>query len=88
MSVSPELKRQFDFYIKNQSELTKNHEGKILLIHGEKLVGVFDTKTEAFQHGKSLFAPGSFMIIKCTPDESEYTVNYRTVARFSRLATA
>lgn len=88
MTDTTELKKQFDFYLENQESLVGKYLNKVLLIHGGEVVKVFDNKTEAYSYGRDNFVPGTFLIIKCTPGEQEYTVNYRTVHRFSRLVTA
>lgn len=88
MTDTTELKKQFDFYLKNQDELVGKYLNNVLLIHGGKVVKAFENKTEAYVYGRENFEPGTFLIIKCTPGDQEYTVNYRTVNRFSRMVTA
>ena len=82
------LAEQMDFYIANQKQLVQSYNNKILLIHSCKVEVVFDTKTDAFYAGKEKFEPGTFLIIKCNEGDEEYTVNYRTINRFSRLVPA
>lgn len=88
MSHYPELKRQFDFYLKNQNALVNQYNGKVLLIHDEAVIGSFDTKGDAFIYGKSRFEPGTFLIINCTPGAEGYTVGYRNAHRFSEMVPA
>lgn len=70
------LKRQLDYYKAHQAELVERYEGKVLVIHDEKVVQAFDDRTAAYQFGKRNFEPGSFFLIKCTPGNEEYTATY------------
>ena len=84
--ANEQLIRQFNFYIANQENLVPQYNGRTLLIHDECVVGNFDNKSDAYEFGMERFEPGSFLIINCSPGDKDYSVNYRTVNRFSRLA--
>lgn len=56
------LDTEFAYYKTHQEELANAHHGKFLLIHGEALVGVFDSEFAAYTEGKKQFQPGSFLI--------------------------
>lgn len=86
--ASEQLKKQFDFYLANQENLVEKFNGRVLLIHNESVIGDFSSKEDAYNAGSTQFEPGDFLIIKCSPGERDYTVNYRTVYRFSKLAVA
>lgn len=65
-------------YKDQQDTLLQKYEGKILAIHDGKLAGVFDSKVEALIEMKEKFEAGSFLIIKCTKGDSEYTRRFRS----------
>ena len=82
------LLRQLDYYKIHQQEFLKDYNGKVLLIQNEQLVKTFDDRTSAYQYGKKNLDPGTYFIIKCTPGDKEYTVNYASVFRFPKMVTA
>ena len=64
------LESEFYFYIKNQAQLSERHEGKVLVIQGKEVVGVYDSEGEALRktvadHKLKL---GSFLIQTCSSD--------------------
>ena len=85
--MAADLDKQLKFYIAHQDEILKEHENRFLLICGEKLIESFETRGDAYSYGLDHFKPGTFMIVKCTPGNSEYTVDFRSVHRFSPMAT-
>ena len=68
---------ELELYIQNQPELVKKYNGQIIALHHGQVEGVFDTKLDALTAMKAKYAPGDFMIIKCTPGDSEYTYRFR-----------
>jgi hypothetical protein len=72
------LLSQLDLYIKNQKEIADKYNGMIIAVKDGEVQGSFNSKTAAFramsaQYPESTQYPeGSFLIIKCTPDDSEY----------------
>lgn len=71
---------ELELYIQNQPELVKKYNGQIIALHHGRVEGVFDTKLDALTVMKAKYAPGDFMIIKCTPGNKEYTKHIRKVA--------
>ena len=67
-----------DTYRSQQDALLAKQHGKILARHDCKLVGIFDSKTEAMQDMKKRFEPGSFLIIKCVPGDAECTRRFHS----------
>jgi hypothetical protein len=66
-------------YIKRQNTLVAEYNGKIIARRDGELLGVYSTKTDALEDmQRRRFAPGGFMIIKCTPGDEEYTVRFHT----------
>ena len=46
--VPDPLRKNLDWYIANQQELSAKYNGRILLIVDQKLVAAFDSMTEAY----------------------------------------
>ena len=87
MSQNP-LKKNLDFYIKEQAALVREHNGKTLLIHECAVVGVFDSPAAAYHDGAKRFEPGTVTVIRCEEGAGAYTVNARTVHRFSAMVAS
>jgi hypothetical protein len=74
MSVPDPLKRNLDWYIANQKELSAKYNGKILLIVDQKLVGDFGSMDEAYATALKTYQLGSFTLQPCSPDSDSYTL--------------
>jgi len=73
-SVPDPLKRNLEWYIANQQELSAKYNGKILLIVDQKLVGAFDAMAEAYTTALKTYALGAFTLQPCSPDSDSYTL--------------
>ena len=62
MSVPDPLKKNLDWYIAHQQELSAKHNGKILLIVDQELIGAFDSMKEAYTVAVKAYAPGTFTL--------------------------
>lgn len=74
VSVPDALKKNLDWYIANQEELSAKHNGKILLIVDQKLVDVFNTIEEAYDTAVKNYAPDTYTLQPCAPDTDSYTL--------------
>lgn len=72
------MRNQLDMYKDRQRELVREYNGKIIALKDGEVQGVFPSKTEALDFMSGRFEPGSFLIIKCTPGDEEYTRRYRS----------
>jgi hypothetical protein len=73
-SVSDPLKKNLDWYIANQQELSARYNGKVLLIVDQKLIAAFDSMGEAYTTALKTYAPGSFTLQPCSPGPESYTL--------------
>lgn len=73
-SVPDPLKRNLDWYIANQQELSAKYNGKILLIVDQKLVEAFESMGEAYTSALKSYPLGSFTLQPCSPDADSYTL--------------
>lgn len=74
MNVPDPLKKNLDWYIANQQDLSAKYNGKILLIVDQKLVQAFDTMDEAYAFATKNYALGAFTLQPCSPDSDSYTL--------------
>ena len=72
------MKSQLDYYKECQQELLKRHEGKIIALVDGMVLGEFSTKTDALEKISKEHAPGTYLIIKCTQGDEEYTRRFRS----------
>lgn len=73
---------ELDLYIRNQPELLAKYNGKIIALHQGEVQGVFQSKLDALNAMLERYKPGDFIVIKCTPGDSEYTRRYRSRVHF------
>lgn len=72
------LKHEFQYYLDHQEELLKKYNGKVIVIIGERVIGAFNTKQEAYLNSIKKYEPGTFLIIECTPGKDSYTYHQRS----------
>jgi len=72
--VPDPLKKNLEWYIANQKELSSKYNGRILLIVDQKLIGAFASMGEAYGEAMKSYAPGTFTLQPCSPDADSYTL--------------
>lgn len=65
---------ELDFFIANQEDLVRNYQGKILVLKGPALIGVYPDVLSAYTETQKEHPLGSFMIQPCVPGPEAYTV--------------
>lgn len=70
------FERENQFYDSHKKEFQSQYMNKRLLIVGDKVIGVFNTDTEALQSALKKYEPNTFLIKKVLPEGAE------TVQRF------
>lgn len=80
------FERELQFFIANQERLVKEYKGKILVLRGEEVVGVYDDSLTAYLDAADKYEPGTFMIQPCTEGSDAYTVTITSHAIFDRVA--
>jgi hypothetical protein len=73
-SVPDPLKKDLEWYIANQQELSTKYNGKILLIVNQQLIGAFDSMSEAYSTAIKSYTLGTFTLQPCSPDSDSYTL--------------
>ena len=66
--------KELGYFVAHQDELVAKHRGKILVICGEKVVGVYQSPLAAYDGAQKQYPVGTFMIQPCEPGPEAYTV--------------
>ena len=72
------LEKEFKYYLKNQGKLVKDYNGKVIVIVGEKVIGVYSDKMEAYENSIKSHEAGTFLIILCSLGAEDYTFTQRS----------
>ena len=56
------LEREYAFFAENKDSLLEHHEGKFALIYGDSLIGVWDSKENAYNEGIEQLGNVAFLI--------------------------
>lgn len=76
------LKKEFEYYLKNQDELVKKYAGRYIVIKDETVIGDYKTTTEALEEAKKKYKEGTFLIQLCIPGKESYTQTYHSRVSF------
>jgi len=68
------FKDELDFFVSHQAELVEKYQGKILVIKGNELLGVYNDALQAYTETQKHYEPGTFMIQPCQPGPEAYSV--------------
>jgi len=79
------LKKEFEFYVKNQDEFAKKYNGLYIVIKNSEVIGVFDSEIEAVEKTSLQHELGTFLVQKCEPGIESYTQTYHSRVVFSKL---
>jgi hypothetical protein len=85
MNEGKNMPSQLDLYIKNQDELVKKYNGKIIAVVDGECMGSYDSRADAL--GDMLdkkIEPGSFMIILCEPGDRQYMARFHGNVSFKQ----
>jgi len=72
------LGKEFDYYISNQDELVKQHNGKFIVIKNCEVIGSYDSEFEAIEETVKEHELGTFLVQKCEPGDESYTQTYHS----------
>lgn len=81
--MEKKLEKEFNYYLENQSDLLKKHEGKFLVIKGTEVIGTYDTELKALEETAKEHEIGTFLIQHCTPGAENYTQTYHSRVAFA-----
>jgi hypothetical protein len=65
---------EFSYFKEHQEELVAKYNGRVLVIRGDAIVGVYDHALDAYLKSAKEYELGTFMIQPCAPGPAAYTV--------------
>ncbi len=68
------LQKEYAYYRQIKSDLIKQNRGKFALIKGEKLIGTFDTDSDAYGAGLLQFGNTAFLIVRILDDDEKSSI--------------
>ena len=71
------LDTEFKYYLDNQDEIVKTHNGKVVVIKEDNVVDAYDSKEQAYFESVKKYKLGTFLIMRCSPGNEAYTVDFR-----------
>jgi hypothetical protein len=77
------LEKEFNFFIRNQEKLVKKYKGKHIAIKGNKILGEYNSLSEAVKETAKHEKLGTFLIQKCESSKKAYTQTYHSRAKFA-----
>ena len=73
------LQKEFQYYLEHQAEFSEKYLGKFIVIKGQKIIGVFDERLEAYNETSKTHSVGTFLIQQCLPGTQAYTATYHSL---------
>lgn len=73
------LQAEFEYYLAHQEELVKQYDGKVIVIKGCEVLGVFEDDLEAIAETAKAHEPGTFMVHRVSAQEEIQTIYSRAV---------
>ena len=77
------LKKEFNWYIVNQDELVKKHNGKFIVVVNETVVGSYTTKAKAYFESQKKYTLGTFLIQFCESGAESYSQRFSSRVTFA-----
>ncbi len=77
------LEKEFEYFVKNQDELVKKHQGKYIVIKGNKVLGAYDSDLEALKETTKVHELGTFLVQKCESGSESYTQTFHSRVAFA-----
>lgn len=78
IEMGTDLKKEFEWYLENQSELVEKYDGKFIVIKDHEVIGEFENFNQAMDETTKNHEKGTFIIQKCSAGEDDYTVTFHS----------
>ena len=72
------IEKEFRYFLDHQIELVQQYGGKFIVIKNQEVIGVYDTKTEAFTETQKQHELGTFLIQECKHGAEVYTQTFHS----------
>lgn len=76
---------QFLYYLAHQDEFVNLYNGKVIVMQGHQVVGVYENEHDAYWGSVDRLEPGTYMIQLCTPGRDAYTTKAHHRYQSSKL---
>lgn len=80
------LEKEFKYYLKHQSDLVKEYSGKFIVLKNEKIIGVYNSHSEAYNETVKKEELGTFLIQHCLPGSDSYSQTFHSQVIIHALA--
>lgn len=77
------LETEFKYYLDHQDELVAQYDGKVLVIIGQQVVGVYEDEGEAVEKTAETHELGTFLVQRCSPGDGDYTAVFHSRVAFA-----
>lgn len=77
------LEKEFEYYIAHQDEFVKKHNGKVLVIKDENIIGIYDDEITAINETSKTYDVGTFLVHRCAPGKDNYTMTFHSRVTFA-----
>lgn len=72
------LEKEFDYYLANQTEITKKYPNQYVVIVGEEVVASYNSFETALYESKQKMERGTFLIQHCLDGTVAYTSTFHS----------
>ncbi|MGH2646774.1 MAG: hypothetical protein ACRDE8_04370 [Ginsengibacter sp.] len=72
------LEKEFQYYLKHQDSLVKKYNGKFIVIKDEKVIGVYNSHSEAYNESLKKEVLGTFLIQHCLPGADSHSQTFHS----------
>lgn len=76
------LQKEFKYYLACRDKFVKEHEGKVLVIKGRRLIGIYEDELTAIKKTLPHHALGTFLVQECSADPNSINQKYRSRVSF------
>lgn len=77
------LDKEYKYYLAHEEEFKKKYSGKVIVIVGESVVGVYDDESTAYEESVKKHNTGSFLLQYCDPQKEPPVQTFRSRVSFS-----
>jgi hypothetical protein len=72
------LEQDFEFYLAHQSDMVAKYDGKVVVIKGGNVLGVYGSEFEAYTATIIDHDPGTFIVQMVSEGDSAYTATFQS----------
>lgn len=72
------IEKEFKYYLKHQSDLVKKYNGKFIVLKNEKVIGVYNSHSEAYNETVKKEELGTFLIQHCLLGSDSYSQTFHS----------